>query len=174
MSEEHDAAVLELAPLPRDQVGPFLLLGLDKDATAEQVEAHWAQRVLWARKGRIRTPLEDVNWAREALRDADQRGVWEAASLNVVLSDGYLLQLAEKFGMEGRPGTVTAPRWQPLQKEEGERLKNEPGPARHSSLVPDPSEEAAAVALPEAPEEFPSVAELLRRAAEEPIDPWSL
>src|SRR5262245_50775584 len=86
MSWEQDATVLELVSLPRDQVGPFLLLGLDKDATAEQVEAHWAQRVLWARKGRIRIPLEDINWAREALKDADQRAVYEVACLNVVLS----------------------------------------------------------------------------------------
>ena len=27
-----EPVVLELAPLPREQVGPFLLLGLDKDA----------------------------------------------------------------------------------------------------------------------------------------------
>src|SRR5262249_21603326 len=113
---ETEAVVLELAPLPRDQVGPFLLLGLDKDASPAQVEAHWAQRVLWARKGRIRTPLEDVNWAREALRDADQRAVFEAASLNVVLSDGYLHTLAERFGLEGRAGTQTRPRWEPCHK----------------------------------------------------------
>ena len=32
----------ELASLPREQVGPFLLLGLDKTADKEQIEANWA------------------------------------------------------------------------------------------------------------------------------------
>ena len=27
-----EPVVLDLAPLPREQIGPFLLLGLDKDA----------------------------------------------------------------------------------------------------------------------------------------------
>jgi hypothetical protein len=161
-----ESLVLELVALPRDQVGPFLLLGLDKDATPEQIEAHWAQRVLWARKGRIRTPLEDINWAREVLRDADQRAVAEVASLNVVLSDGYLHKLAESFGLEGRPGTATRPQWQPLEKEEGGRMKDEEESIDPPSVSPPSLEEVMA--------EFPSAVELLRRAVQEPIDPWSV
>ena len=65
--------VLELAPMPRDQVGPFLLLGIDKSADKDQIEANWAQRVIWARKSQIKTALEDVNWAREVIRDPDRR-----------------------------------------------------------------------------------------------------
>ncbi len=172
MSSEHEQEVLELAPLPRDQIGPFLLLGLDKDASPEQVEAHWAQRVLWARKGRIRTPLEDVNWAREALRDDAQRELAEVTGLNVVLSDGYLLKLSERFGLEGRPGTVTRPLWEPLRGDESDRTPEADGAP--PSVCPNPAEEAAKVELPEAPLEFPSAAELLRRAVAEPIDPWSL
>jgi hypothetical protein len=160
-----------LVPLPREQVGPFLLLGLDKGANAEQIEAHWAQRVLWARKGRIRIPLEDVNWAREALRDAEQRAIHEVASLNVVLSDGYLHKLAESFGMEGRPGTTTGPRWEPLQ-ETAEPQQS--GARTEGSFVPDLAVEAAAITLPELVREFPSAVELLRQAVQEPIDPWSL
>ena len=34
------AIVLELAPIPREQVGPFLLLGLDKSADKDQIEAN--------------------------------------------------------------------------------------------------------------------------------------
>ena len=37
--------VLELASLPREQVGPFLLLGLPKEADKDQIEKHWADRV---------------------------------------------------------------------------------------------------------------------------------
>ena len=53
--------MVELAPLPRSQVGPFLILGVDKDAEKESIEAGWAQRLIWARRNQIPTPLEDVN-----------------------------------------------------------------------------------------------------------------
>ena len=38
--------VLELAFLPREQVGPFLLLGVDKTQGKDQIEANWAQLAL--------------------------------------------------------------------------------------------------------------------------------
>lgn len=41
MAEHSEPVVLELAPLPREQIGPFLLLGLEKDADREQIEASW-------------------------------------------------------------------------------------------------------------------------------------
>ena len=37
--------VLQLAPLPRTQIGPFLILGVDKDATRETIEAAWAEKI---------------------------------------------------------------------------------------------------------------------------------
>ena len=38
MSTNHDeAVVLELAPLPREQLGPFIILGVDKDADQERI-----------------------------------------------------------------------------------------------------------------------------------------
>ena len=61
---------VELAPLPRTQVGPFLILGVDKDATKEDIEAGWAQRFIWARRNQIPIPLEDINWARDTLGDS--------------------------------------------------------------------------------------------------------
>src|SRR5688572_1680666 len=70
----HDGPlVLKLAPLPRNQVGPFLILGVDKDAPRDAIEAAWAQRLIWARKGQTPVPLEDINWAREVLNDPDRR-----------------------------------------------------------------------------------------------------
>ena len=65
--------VLELAPLPREQVGPFLLLGVDKTAAKEEIEANWAQRVIWARKGQVKTPRTvcyDI--LREIMRESRQ------------------------------------------------------------------------------------------------------
>ena len=73
MPDKQEPIVLELAPLPREQVGPFLILGVDKDAGPEQIEANWARRVVWARKGQLDVPLQDVNWAREVLGDHAKR-----------------------------------------------------------------------------------------------------
>ena len=50
MAKNGEPVVLELASLPREQTGPFLLLGLDKTADKEKMEARWADRVRWARK----------------------------------------------------------------------------------------------------------------------------
>ena len=63
--------MLQLAPLPRTQIGPFLLLGVDKDADKETVESSWAQRLIWARKGQTRSSLEDINWAREVMSSTE-------------------------------------------------------------------------------------------------------
>jgi len=54
MPQPPEPVILELASLPREQIGPFLLLGLDKDADKEQIEANWARRVIWARKNLTR------------------------------------------------------------------------------------------------------------------------
>src|SRR3954466_8091284 len=116
----NEPIVLELAPLPREQIGPFLLLGLDKDAAAAVVEKHWAQRVIWARKNQIRIALEDVNWAREALREPDKRVRHDVASLNADTGDGVLRQLAQRYG-GGDQG------WQPVDREKDLREYEPPG-----------------------------------------------
>src|SRR5438067_2860192 len=96
---------VELASLPREQVGPFLILGVPKDADAETIEAHWAQRVLWARQGKTRIPLEDIHWARSVLRDPEQRLAADAASLNLDVAGDELRRLARLYGLDpGRPG----------------------------------------------------------------------
>src|SRR5882672_1227104 len=85
-TQSHPANVpvlLELAFLPRDQIGPFLLLGVDKTGGKDQIEANWAQRLIWARKNLTTTALEDINWAREVLNDPDKRVRADAASLNI-------------------------------------------------------------------------------------------
>src|SRR5437588_10194862 len=111
MADKHEPVVLELAPLPREQIGPFLILGLDKDADKDQIEANWARRVIWARKGQTRLPLEDINWAREAVSDPDKRLRCDVLSLNLDLSDGTLRRLGQRYGVTGAAPAVG---WQPL------------------------------------------------------------
>ena len=47
MAKAPDPVVLELATLSREQIGPYLLLGLDKSADKEQIDKNWADRVRW-------------------------------------------------------------------------------------------------------------------------------
>src|SRR6266852_4624661 len=100
MSSEHEPVVLDLAPPPREQVGPFLLLGLEKDAGSDEVEANWAKRLIWARKKQFRLALEDVNWAREIINQPEHRVRADAVSLNTDTVDGMLRRLRKRFGAE--------------------------------------------------------------------------
>lgn len=161
MASPRPPVVLELAPLPREQVGPFLLLGLPKDAAGEQVEAAWAQRVKDARKGHCPVPLEDVNWAREALNDPDRRVQAVASTLNADTDEGALKQLADRYH-------VGNPAWAPLDEEKPL--------ADYSPAVefPDAAEAARAVSLPEVPGDLPAVARLLEQFLPESTDPWAV
>jgi hypothetical protein len=154
--------VLELAPLPRDQIGPFILLGVEKAAYKDQIEANWAQRVIWARKGLIKAALEDVNWAREVLQDEERRIRADAASLNLDTTDGVLRRLSERYG-GGQP--VGA---QPLDVE---KTLADYTPAVD---VPDPDAARAAVTVPDVPQEVPAARQLLEELVRTPLDPWDL
>ena len=165
MSQSAEPIVLELAPLPREQVGPFLLLGLDKTADKETIDAHWAERLKWARKGQSKVPLEDINWAREVLSDIERLIRADAASLNIDTTDGVLAQLAQRYGVqEGKPTRT----WQALDNEKtlaDYRLPTE---------VPDAASVRAALIVPELPEDVPAVPLLLERLAQQPLDPWAI
>ena len=75
MAKIGEPVILELASLPREQTGPFLLLGLDKTADKEQIDRNWADRVRWALRQPplIKVAREDVNWAHEILKEIDKR-----------------------------------------------------------------------------------------------------
>jgi hypothetical protein len=167
MPGHSEPVVLELAPLPREQIGPFLLLGLDKDADKEQIEANWARRVIWARKGQTRVPLEDINWAREVITDADKRVRADSASFNPDTTDGLLRRWCARFGV-GATGGEAGAGWRPL---DGEKPLADYAPPAE---VPDANEVRAALVVPELPPDVPAVAPLLGQLAREPIDPWAI
>ncbi len=163
MNMEQEPVVLELAPLPRQKIGPFLLLGLDKDAGPEEIEAHWAQRILWARKNQIDLALAEINWAREVINNPQKRVRADAACLNTDSVDRVLRRLEKKYGIEqGRPS------WQPL---DSEKSLADYAPAAE---IPDLEEAHRAVPLPEMPEDLPGVAWLVEQFLQEPIDPWDI
>jgi hypothetical protein len=163
MNPDQEPILLELAPLPREKVGPFLLLGLDKDASPEEIEAHWAQRILWARKHQLGVALTDINWAREVMNDPDKRGRADAASLNADTTDQLLRWLEKSYGADqGRPS------WQPL---DSEKPLADYAPAIE---VPDPDEVRRVIPVPELPEDLPGVSWLVKQFLQEPIDPWGI
>jgi hypothetical protein len=165
MGRSSEPVVLELATLPREQVGPFLLLGLDKAADKKAMDAHWAERLKWARKGQSKVPLEDINWAREILSDIERRIRADAASLNADTSEAVLAQFAARYGMEdGQAGRV----WQALDSEK------ELADYRPPAEVPDANAVRVALTVPEVPEEVPAVPLLLERLVQEPLDPWAI
>jgi hypothetical protein len=153
---------LELAELPREQIGPFLLLGVDKTAPQDEVEANWARRVILARKKQIKTPLEDINWAREAISERDKRVLADSSSLNADTTAGTLRQLTQEYASAGGTGC------RPVDVE-----KDLSGftPAVD---IPDQEQIRQAIQLPDIPCEFPAVRKLLETMAVEPIDPWEL
>jgi hypothetical protein len=163
MNDSQEPVVLELAPLPREKIGPFILLGLEKDATAEEIEAHWAQRVIWARKNQIDVALTEINWAREVLNDPDKRVRADAASLNVDVTARVLKELTQRYGADS-----AGPTWQPLQ---ADPPLTEVAPPIE---IPDPEEIRRTIPIPEVPDDLPGVNWLLDQFLKEPIDPWDL
>ena len=163
MNDSQEPVVLELAPLPREKIGPFILLGVEKDATAEEIEARWAQRVIWARKNQIDVALADINWAREVLNDRDKRVRADAASLNVDVTSRVLKDLAQRYGA-GSAG----PTWQPLQ---ADPPLTEVAPPMG---IPEPEEIRRTIPIPDVPDDLPGVNWLLDQFLKEPIDPWDL
>jgi hypothetical protein len=163
MNESEEPVVLELAPLSREKIGPFILLGLEKDAGPEDIEAHWAERVIAARKNQIPVALADVNWSREVLNDPDKRVRADATSLNTDITSGVLQDLAHRYGV-GPAG----PGWKPL---DAVRL-----PVSNSPLVdiPDPEEIRKSISIPDPPSDIPGVKWMLDQFLKEPIDPWDL
>jgi hypothetical protein len=157
-NHDHDDAPLATPPLPRERIGPFLILGVTKDADEETIESAWAQRVLWARQGKTRIPLEDIHWARTVVRDPAQRLAADAGSLNPDIAADELRRLTKAWHLDGRPG------WTPL----------DPDPPAEEAVVPDLDEVRAGVAAPAVPVDLPGVARWLNEFARGPIDPWKL
>ncbi|MCI0378981.1 MAG: hypothetical protein L0215_15340 [Gemmataceae bacterium] len=155
---------LDVAPLPRTQVGPFLILGVGKDADRNAIEAAWAQRLIWSRKGQAKSALEDVNWARETLNDAVRRLRADAAGLNVDTADGVLKRFKERFqGKDKLP-----PGCRPLDIEKN-LADYEP-----ALRLPDREELRRNLPGPEIPREVPAVAVILEEFVRTPIDPWEV
>jgi hypothetical protein len=156
--------MLDLAPLPRAQIGPFLILGVDKDASRDAIEACWAQRLIWARKNLTETPLEDINWAREMLSDAERRVRADAISLNIDTTDGVLKRLRERF--QGKEQVPVGCRPLDIEKNLADYQPATP--------VPDIDEVRRQIPPPQIPRDVPAVRVILEQFVSQPLDPWGV
>lgn len=164
---DQDNSEVELeatAGVPRERIGPFLLLGVDKDADSEQIEAQWARRVIAARRGRLEVPLADINWARAALKDPETRARADGNSLNADTLDGALRSLLARV-TQAAPGAGS---WKPMDSDA------QPTDFVPTTAMPDPAEIARQIVLAEVPVETPGVLEIFRQLIGEPVDPWEL
>jgi phage terminase large subunit-like protein len=165
MNNQPEPVVLDLAALPREKMGPFLVLGVEKDAAREQIEASWARRLIAARKNQLRVTLEDVNWAKELISDADRRVRADATSLNLDLIDGFLRRIARKYA---GAQSGARPTWRPVDDEQ------QPPSTTSTVELPDWRSVRDSIIVPEIPEEAPAVPMILARLADEAIDPWNV
>jgi hypothetical protein len=165
MARSSEPVVLELAALPREQMGPFLILGLDKSAGKKAIEEHWADRLKWARRNQVKVALEDINWARETLKDNERRIKFDAASINVDSTDGVMAELSGRYGLEGGQA---ARMWQPL---DSEKDLAEYSPAAD---VPSLAGVKETIRVPEVPEEMPAALVLLEQLTQQALDPWAV
>jgi hypothetical protein len=165
VADSEQPLVLDIASLPREQIGPFLILGIDKDADSKEMEAHWAQRLIWARAKQVRVALEDINWAKEMLQDRDRRVLADILSLNPDTLSGemqQLLQLDKLGALEPEE-----PDWTPLEPPLPEL------PEMPAEQLPDMETVRNSLAIPDIPMELPAVDRMLQEVAGAPIDPWS-
>src|SRR5262249_27763234 len=114
-------------------------------------------------KNLISIPLEDINWARDALKDADKRIRADAASLNLATTDGALQALRKRFqGKDPDSGSC--------KPSHVEKSLASYGP-RTPWLEVDQVWQT--LTLPVIPREVPAVTLMLQEAVQPDLDPWT-
>jgi hypothetical protein len=137
---------------------------VDKSADQATVDRHWAERLKLARREQISVPLEDINWAREVLSDAERRIRADAASLNFDTADAVVHKLNQYCGGDATVG----PHCQPL--DDDRNLADYPPDVE----IPDMEAFRASIVVGEVPEEFPAARRVVEKYVRQPLDPWNL
>lgn len=147
-------------PADRDDYGPFLLLGVDKDADAATVQSHCVERMRWLDEGAGRFQRADLEWAQGELADAEARLAADLNHLNPDLASGAVGRLTRLYHLDGTP-----PGWEPLDPE--------PTPALPGGGIIDATFAAATLPPPAAPLDFPSLDRWAANLLHVGGDPWS-
>jgi hypothetical protein len=82
MATSPDPVVLDLAPLPKEKMGPFIILGVAKEATPKEIESAFQERLLGIQAGDFPLGEEDIHWAKERLSDPEDRLNADVVSMN--------------------------------------------------------------------------------------------
>lgn len=143
----------------REEAGPFLILGIDKDANDASVEAQYELRKLASQRGELKWSADDIEWARDQLLNSDRRVIADADSWNTDIASGDVLRLIRLYRMEN-----TSAGWEPLDPEP---------PAELPITNIDMDALVAELSLPDAPLELPAIARWLERCGSVGLDPWS-
>lgn len=144
--------------MTREDAGPFLILGVDKDADDATIETQLRSRLEAARRGEIKWTESDINWAYGVLTHRDQRVVADAESWNADLASGDVRRLTRLYRTDS-----VVPGWEPLDPEPPSEL-----PEPNFDL----SEFIASLSEPSLPLELPAVDAWLERFAVIGTDPW--
>jgi hypothetical protein len=163
MSEMPQPVVLELAPLPREQMGPYFILGLEKDASHQAIQAQWELRVHHADAYKSGLSTEDFDWAKETLLDPVRRINADLASLNADTTERKVGRLLQEFGWGS---TSLAIGWVPL---EILPLRDSEGDEGGLSNLDTRRE---AISLPALEPSFAAIESVLLDETKVPEDPW--
>jgi hypothetical protein len=144
--------------MTREDAGPFLILGIDKDADAASIESQYQARLDLMRRGDIKWSESDLTWAREQLVDRDRRTVADADSWNADLASGDVRRLSRLYRTDS-----LIPGWEPMDPEP---------PAELPQANIDLDAIIAKMPTPAVPLELPAIARWLDRCSAIGLDPW--
>lgn len=144
--------------MTREDAGPFLILGIDKDADAAGIEVQYQARLELTRRGDIKWTDSDLAWAREQLVDRDRRTAADADSWNADLASGDVRRLSRLYRTDS-----LIPGWEPMDPEP---------PAELPQANIDLDALIAGMETPSVPLELPAIARWLDRCAAIGLDPW--
>ncbi len=115
-----------------------------------------------ARKNLTKTPLEDINWAREIMNDTDRRIRADVTSLNVDTTDGVLKRLRDRF--QSKEELPAGCRPIDVEKNLADYVPQTP--------VPDLDEVRRQIPVPQVPRDVPAAQVILEEFVRQPVDPW--
>lgn len=147
--------------IPRELAGPFIILGVDKDADDATIESHYHSQLTSIERGECNWSPDDLEWARCQLSEAKSRLSADLESLNADLASGEIHRLARLYRLDGSP-----PGWEPIDPEP-------PAPLPNIEDI-DPVTLAANVAMPEFGVEIPAIDTWLQQFAAAVTDPWTM
>lgn len=145
-------------PEPRELAGPFLILGIDKDADAATIETRWQSQRDAIERGECQWSIDDLDWAKETLLDTKQRLNADVESLNCDLASGEVQRLLRQYHLNGSPAG-----WEPI----------DPEPPMELPEI-DPTALTNDVSSPQIPVELPAINAWLTQFAAAVTDPWTM